>query len=288
MEAVAIIKKIRAMSGITRKELAQLADLSPSTISRIERGEMDPTWSTMQKIFSATGYQLSGTSVVSSGDTSVIQAANIYLQPILKRAFPPVAEPLQPVATTKATGPLPVKVKASAGEWADRWKRTGWLKDSAGVDDLVAIAVTAGNAGKVARRRGARVPVEIPKGWRDLVDRLAEAGVDYAVSGIVATWEDRSDAQAGAPLIYVSDPRGVAEQLGLERARPGRGVLLMEAMSSELDDVESEGGIRFVPRSRALLDAFSGPGRDPDKAEDLLRAIWEDASRTKILTRQPQ
>src|SRR5699024_10192060 len=122
-----------------------------------------------------------------------------------------------------------------------------------------AIAVTAGNAGKVARRPGARVPVEIPKGWRDLVDRLEEAGVDYAVSGIVATWEDRSDAQAGAPLIYVSDPRGVAEQLGLERARPGRGVLLLEAMSGELDDVESEGGIRFIPRSRALLDAFSGP-----------------------------
>src|SRR5699024_7797139 len=147
---------------------------------------------------------------------------------------------------------------------ADRWKRAGWLKDSAGVDDLVAIAVTAGNAGKVARRRGARVPVEIPKGWRDLVDRLDEAGVDYAVSGIVATWEDRSEARAGAPLIHVSDPRGGAEQLGLERARPGQAVLPQDAMSGELDEVESEGGIRFAPRSRALLDAYPGPGRDPD------------------------
>ena len=278
MEAAAIIKKIRAMSGITRKELAQLADVSPSTISRIERAEMDPTWSTMQKIVSATGYQVNGTSVVSSGDTSAIQAANIYLEPLLRQALAPMAAPLQPSATTKTAAPLPVKAKAPTGEWTDRWKRTGWLEDSAGVDDLVAIAVTAGNAGKVARRPGARVPVEIPKGWRDLVDRLEEAGVDYAVSGIVATWEDRSDAQAGAPLIYVSDPRGVAEQLGLERARPGRGVLLLEAMSGELDDVESEGGIRFIPRSRALLDAFSGPGREPDKAEDQLRALWKEAS----------
>lgn len=319
MEAAAIIKKIRAMSGITRKELAQLADVSPSTISRIERGEMDPTWGTMQKIFSATGYQLNGTSVVSSGDTSAIQAANIYLEPLLRQALAPMAETVRAAAASSgsvlteaartaigsaagkagtaaaaavaeaarepmraATAPavreLLSNVKIPTGEWADRWKRTGWLRDSAGVDDLVAIAVTAGNAGKVARRRGARVPVEIPKGWRDLVDRLEEAGVDYAVSGIVATWEDRSDAQAGAPLIYVSDPRGVVEQLGLERARPGRGVLLLEAMSGELDDVESEGGIRFVPRSRALLDAFSGPGRDPDKAEDLLRTIWQDAS----------
>lgn len=319
MEAAAIIKKIRAMSGITRKELAQLADVSPSTISRIERGEMDPTWGTMQKVFSATGYQLNGASVVSSGDTSAIQAANIYLEPILKRALAPMAETFRSVASSqgnvlteadrtaigaaagkansaataaiaeavreplrRATAPavkeLLSNVKIPTGEWADRWKRTGWLKDSAGVDDLLAIAVTAGNAGKVARRRGARIPVEIPKGWRALVNRLEKAGVDYAVSGIVATWEDRSEAQAGAPMIYVSDPRGVAERLGLERARPGRGILLLEAMSGELDDVESEGGIRFVPRSRALLDAFSGPGRDPDKAEDLLRAIWQDAS----------
>nr|WP_023164797.1 helix-turn-helix transcriptional regulator [Brevibacterium sp. Ap13]AGY35360.1 hypothetical protein AP13_p00510 [Brevibacterium sp. Ap13] len=264
MEAAAIIKKIRAMSGITRKELAQLADVSPSTISRIERGEMDPTWGTMQKIFSATGYQLNGTSVVSSGDTSAIQAANIYLEPLLRKALAPMAETVRAAAASSgnvlteaartaigsaagkastaaaaavaevarepmraATAPavqeLLSNVKIPTGEWADRWKRTGWLKDSAGVDDLVAIAVTAGNAGKVARRRGARVPVEIPKGWRDLVDRLEGAGVDYAVSGIVATWEDRSDAQAGAPLIYVSDPRGVAEQLGLARARAGAG-----------------------------------------------------------------
>ena len=278
MEAAAIIKKIRAMSGITRKELAQLADVSPSTISCIERGEMDPTWGTMQKIFSATGYQLGGTSVVSSGDTAAIQAASAYLAPILNQAHKPNNEVLR-ASATKFTAPRTLSsVKIPTGEWADRWKRTGWLKDSAGVDDLVAIAVTAGNAGKVARRPGARVPVEIPKGWRDLVDRLEEAGVDYAVSGIVATWEDRSDAQAGAPLIYVSDPRGVAEQLGLERARPGRGVLLLEAMSGELDDVESEGGIRFIPRSRALLDAFSGPGREPDKAEDQLRALWKEAS----------
>lgn len=303
MEAAAIVKKIRAMSGITRKELAQLADVSPSTISRIERGEMDPTWGTMQKIFSGTGYQLNGTSVVSSGDTSAIQAANNYFEPLLRQALAPMTETFRATASSSgkvsttatavvaeavrepmraATAPavqaLLSNVKIPAGEWVDRWKRTGWLKDSAGVDDLVAIAVTAGNAGKVARRPGARVPVEIPKGWRDLVDRLAEAGVDYAVSGIVATWEDRSDAQAGTPLIYVSDPRGVAERLGLERARPGRGVLLLEAMSGELDDVESEGGIRFVPRSRALLDAFSGPGRDPDRAEDLLRALWQGAS----------
>ena len=278
MEAAAIVKKIRAVSGITRKELAQLADVSPSTISRIERNEMDPTWRTMQKIFAATGYQLNGTSVVSSGDTSAIQAANAYLAPILQQVYPPVVESLQPTATTKPAGPLPTEVKIPTGEWADRWKRTGWLRDSAGVDDVVAIAVTAGNAGKVARRRGARVPVEIPRGWRGLVDQLGKAGVDYAVSGIVATWEDRSDAQAGAPLVYVRDPRGVAQRIGLERAQPGQGVLLLAPSAVSWTMLRT----RVVPGSFRGHGPCSMPSPalvgDSDKAEGPVRALWEDAS----------
>lgn len=319
MEAAAIIKKIRATSGITRKELAKLADVSPSTIGRIERGEMDPTWGTMQKIFTATGYQLNGSSVVSSGDTSAIQAANALFKPILDKAYAPmtqalrtatsaqgkvfaeaartamgsytgqatsaaratiadaVREPLR-AATSKSVGTLLSSVKIPTSPWADRWRRTGWLGESVGVDDLVAIAVTAGNAGKVARRSGTRYPVEVEGGWRNLVDQLTKAGVDYAVSGIVATRKDRSDARAGTPLVYVDDPREAAERLGLEKARPGRGILLLEAVSGELNDVDEDAGIRFMPRSRALLDAFSGPGRDPDKAEELLRTLWEDAS----------
>ncbi|MFE1083475.1 hypothetical protein [Brevibacterium sediminis] len=67
----------------------------------------------------------------------------------------------------------------------------------------------------------------------------------------------------------------MAEAIGLARAPAGQGVLLLEAEFDELRQVEIEGGIRFAPKARALLDAFSGPGRDPDRAEDLLRAMWE-------------
>ena len=168
--------------------------------------------------------------------------------------------------------------KSANGQWTERWKRTGWLADSAGVDDLVAIAVSAGNAGKVARRAGARIPVEVEGGWRTLVDRLKENDIDYAVSGLVATRQDRSDQTAGAPFIYVSDPQAIVDDLGFDRARPGQGVLLLKGGAGELEESETEGEVQFVPRSRALLDAFSGPGRDPDKAEDLLRSLLESAA----------
>jgi DNA-binding XRE family transcriptional regulator len=296
MEAAAIVKKIRSEGGITRKELARLADVSPSTIGRIERGEMDPTWGTVQKILTSTGYQINGKSVVASGDTSAIRAASAVFEPMLKSAMAPLARSFKstsnpitdafaknfrtPLASTveKAMKPWVDNWQSTNRQWTERWKRTGWLADSAGVDDLVAIAVSAGNAGKVARRAGARIPVEVEGGWRTLVDRLKENDIDYAVSGLVATRQDRSDQTAGTPFIYVSDPQAIVDDLGFDRARPGQGVLLLKAGAGELEESETEGEVQFVPRSRALLDAFSGPGRDPDKAEDLLRSLLESAA----------
>lgn len=67
MDASTIIKRIRALSGITRKELAELADLAPSTIGRIERGTLDPTWGTLSRILEASGYRLHGDTIVSTG-----------------------------------------------------------------------------------------------------------------------------------------------------------------------------------------------------------------------------
>lgn len=266
MEVSAIIKKVRASSGITRKELAHLADVSPSTIGRIERGEMDPTWGTMQKVLSATGNQMYGASVVSCGDTSAIRAAAPLFTELLLRA-----EKQSGLSITTSIA----AVEAVDDPWAERWKRAGWLNDSMGLGGLIAIAVSAGIAGTIARRPGVRFPVSVEGGWRALVDQLKESRIDYAVSGYVATRRDRSEQTAGTPYVYVRDPREAAEAIGLTRARAGQGVLLLEAELDDLNQVEVESGIRFVPKVRALLDAFSGPGRDPDKAEDLLRATWE-------------
>ncbi|WP_210604423.1 hypothetical protein [Brevibacterium oceani] len=101
--------------------------------------------------------------------------------------------------------------------------------------------------------------------------------VNYAVTGLVATRPDRPEQTIGTSFIYVSDPQEAPEHIGPSRARAGQGVLLLEAESDVLSQVDVEGRICFVPKARALLDAFSGPGRGPDEAEDLLRALWECA-----------
>ena len=151
------------------------------------------------------------------------------------------------------------------------------LNDSIGADDLIAIAVSAGNTGAVARRSCVRFPILIEGGWRAIVDRMEAVSVNYAATGLVATRPDRPQQTTGTSFIYVSHPREAAEHIGLSRARAGQGVLLLEAESDMFSQVDAEGRVCFVPKTRALLDAVSGPGRGPDEVEDLLRALWECA-----------
>jgi predicted transcriptional regulator len=55
MTASDAIRRARALNGLSRTQLARLADVAPSTVTRIEAGQLDPTWSTVQKLMQAAG-----------------------------------------------------------------------------------------------------------------------------------------------------------------------------------------------------------------------------------------
>lgn len=257
MDAATIVKRLRALGGVTRKELAELAGLSPSTIGRIEQGTLDPTWGTLSRILEGTGYRLNGGTVVSAGDPMAIAAA----RPVLESWFAP------------AFAAKPEAGETVGNPWLSRWARAGWLSERADPDDLVSVAVAAGNAGKIARRKIARRNVAFPEGWRNLARRLDDENLAYAVTGLVAARRDRATATTASPVIYVEDPALVVAKLGLEETSPGRGVLLIAPGGDELARTEVDGGVRFVSRAQGVLDAFAGSGREPDKAEDALRSL---------------
>lgn len=52
------IKKLREERGINSKELAERADVTPQTITRIENGQTDVGFSTLRKILTAMGCSL--------------------------------------------------------------------------------------------------------------------------------------------------------------------------------------------------------------------------------------
>src|SRR5690625_6118510 len=86
MDASAILLGIRRMLWISRAEMARLVQLSPSTISRIEKGTLDPTWGTLTRILESTGLLISADSIVPTGDASAALAGRIVLDRILRTA----------------------------------------------------------------------------------------------------------------------------------------------------------------------------------------------------------
>ncbi len=56
LTAADTIRTARTRARLSQSALAQRAGVAQSTVSRIEGGELDPTWSTMQSLLHATGW----------------------------------------------------------------------------------------------------------------------------------------------------------------------------------------------------------------------------------------
>ncbi len=242
MDPSTIVSRIRQMDGLSRADLALLAGISPSTVGRIESGKLDPTWSTLMKVLTATGMELTGKTIVSAGDASAIAAARAVLEG---------------------------RASDMVSPWLDVWRRAGWVKVALDPADVLSLAIAAGNAAKFARRARKPLWAAVPsqRQWQDLPRALSSAGVEYAISGLVATDPDRVTAQAASPIVYLRNPSAVADELGLVETSPLQGTMLVATSGEELEGAETEGGLRFVTRAQAMLDAFASGGRQPDKAE---------------------
>ena len=56
--AYAICQDARRRAGISQRELARRAGVSPSTVTRIERGRMEPTFDLLTRLVEACGREL--------------------------------------------------------------------------------------------------------------------------------------------------------------------------------------------------------------------------------------
>lgn len=52
------IRKARADTDLSQRELAQLVELDPSQMSRLEKGRGNPTWGTVKRIATALEVEL--------------------------------------------------------------------------------------------------------------------------------------------------------------------------------------------------------------------------------------
>jgi transcriptional regulator with XRE-family HTH domain len=54
----ATVRRLRIERGVTQEHLAFEADLTTSSLARVERGEADPHWTTLLRILAALGSSL--------------------------------------------------------------------------------------------------------------------------------------------------------------------------------------------------------------------------------------
>lgn len=57
-EIATLVREARTGAGLSMRALAELSDVSFTTISRIENGQIDPTFATVEKLFAAMGKRL--------------------------------------------------------------------------------------------------------------------------------------------------------------------------------------------------------------------------------------
>ena len=274
MDAATILLRIRRMLWITRAELARLAQLSPSTIGRIEKGTLDPTWGTLTRILESTGCLISADRVIPTGDASAALAGRIVLEHILStaetsknplRAFE--VESLDTVELDARRSDIdPEAVQA----WLERWRRAKWLRSKPYIDELMKMPIVAGVISSLELRRVQRLSVGDRRQWRELALRIDEAGFGYAVSGLIAPPHAPESPALTAPTIYVHDPAAIAVHRGWEESPAGLGMHLVPAQGLELEGTVTDRGIRYTSPAQALMDGFAGSRGDAEAAKAAL------------------
>jgi hypothetical protein len=112
-----------------------------------------------------------------------------------------------------------------------------------------------------------------PRGLDALMKRIAATDPrSYAVTGSIAAAEWSALAPARAAAIYTADVEAVADEWGLRPAEAGANVLLAEPDTDVpfVRTVPNSAGLQLAAPSQVVVDLMTGPGRNPQEAEELL------------------
>lgn len=248
------LRTARMMNALSARQVAALAGVSPSTVTRVESGKMNPTYDVVLKLLDAVG---------------------------LDERFDPVSDPLA-VATARwilGVGEEPPVVDY----WISRWILTGTLKmDGAGdvtVPDLQTFAYRAGRAAAVAYRPEV-VRVRQDRSWDDVADGLTRADLAWAGTGDRAANRLVDSASESQPTFYVEDVDAAIDELGLVFKGPrewGWPITLLPFDGFSEAGRWADGDRWYAAPWQVVLDCYGGSDRVPEQADIVLAALLPDA-----------
>jgi hypothetical protein len=112
-----------------------------------------------------------------------------------------------------------------------------------------------------------------PRGPRAVIEALRERPVQtrYAVTGSLSAIRFSEIAEPQSAAIFSSDPRALAEELGLREATGYPNVLLAVPFDDVVFDRADDGaGVAYAALSQTAADLLTGPGREPSEGDALL------------------
>jgi transcriptional regulator with XRE-family HTH domain len=245
------LRTARMMNALSARQVAALAGVSPSTVTRVESGKMNPTYDVVLKLLDAVG---------------------------LDERFDPISDPVA-VATARwvlGFGEEPSDV----GYWINRWMVSGTLaRDKSGeinVPDLQTFAFRAGRAAVLAYRPQV-VRVRQDRSWDDVADGLTRAGVAWAGTGDRAANRLVYSASESEPTFYIEDVDASIDVLGLAFKGPrewGKPITLLPFDGfCEVDRWQDDDGRWYAAPWQVVLDCYGGSDRVPEQADRIIETL---------------
>lgn len=245
------LRAARTLNGLSAREVARLAGVEPSTVTRIEQGAFPrASYEVISRLLRANDL---GADLQPLSQPTAIQAARLLLGD-----------------TVPAPYDLP--------EWLDRWCRLGLVEKDGQVTNSRDLVFRAGRSAWLASRPGA---VDLPRTltWDQVADRLNAADVDWAATGDAAANRLSEYADETWPVLYVEDLRAAVEALDLSPRLPcetgPRITLIPFDGTSELGRWV-EDNMRYAAPWQVVMDSYAGTQRMPLQADWILDG-WETA-----------
>lgn len=242
-----LVSKARRMSGLSAKQAAILAGVASSTVTRIERGDIDPTFSTLTSVLAACGWRY-GDQLEPYTDPDALRAA--------RRIFEPE-----------------IGLRATVGSetYARRWGEAGIIGGAAGpAGEAKEIAVAGSRQAVLSERPGAtRFGF---KDWTAVARSLRASGQDWVLTGGYAALCYTKVASVDWAVFYVSDVDAAAAAANLPPVKDGRTWTTL----IPFDEVTAagtqtlDGGLRLASFWQVVIDCFAGNGRMPAQAEAMI------------------
>ncbi len=244
--AATLVSKARRLSGLSASQVAELSGVAPSTVTRIEKGQVDPSFSTFETILAACGYRY-GDNLRPFVDMDAVRAARRIVDPELD---------LAPTVGSET--------------YVQRWKAAGIATDTDSAAEWERVLVAASRQASLSDRPGAKRYGYAD--WKKVARALRDSDLTWCLTGGRAALAFTKIASVDSSAFYVDDVNAAAEAAGLEEAGDERAWITL----IPLDDVTragitpEDGGVVLADFWQVAIDCLAGSGRMPAQGEAML------------------